>query len=142
MASRDASFNLAAEELAQFEDVDLYEDEKEYVKAEDEELEEEDDDEDEYNDAREAEAEGPAEYAQKWPAGKTGAQAAYQHEEEKTRKEEKKTYKEEKIPHKEEKKTHDDGFEKAELHHPATEGSASEVDEEVVHMDAQSNAVQ
>jgi len=113
MASRDASFNLAAEELAQFEDVDLYEDEKEYVKAEDEELEEEDDDEDEYNDAREAEAEGPAEYAQKWPAGKTGAQAAYQHEEEKTRKEEK-------IPHKE-KKTHDDGFEKAELHHPATE---------------------
>ncbi len=123
MASRDAPFGLTDEELAQFEDVDLHEDEKEYVQASNEELEEENEDEDEYNEAREAE--GPAEYAQKWQAR---GKAAYQHGEKKTQKEEEKM-------RKEEKKTQNDGVEEAEME-KVTKEPASEVDEEVIDLDA------
>jgi len=102
------------------------------VKAENEELEEEEDNEDEYNEAREAE--GPAEYAQKWQAREIGAKVEYQHEEKKTQKEEKKT-------HKEGANTKDDRFEKVEVEH-VTKEPASEVDEEVIDLEAHSNAVQ
>jgi hypothetical protein len=131
MAGRGTPLGLTEEELAQFEDVDLHEDEKEYVQASNEELEEENDDEDEYTEAREREAEGPAEYAQKWQARE---KAAYPREEKKTQKEEEET-------RKEEKKTQNDGVEEAVME-KVTKEPASEVDEEVIDLDAHSNAVQ
>lgn len=137
MASRDAPFGLTEEELAQFEDVDLHDDEKEYVQASNEELEEEPDEEDEYNEAREAD--GPAEYAQRLPAWKIKEQAKDSHKQEKKPKMEEKTHEEEQKKQQEGKKTQDDGFEEVKLRHPV---AAEPVDEEVIYWDAHSKTAQ
>lgn len=139
MASHDDPFGLTEEEPAPFEDVDLHDDEKEYVQASNEELEEEHDEEDEYNEAREAE--GPAEYAQKLPAWmiKEQAKGSYMKEQKPKVEEQKKTKKEEEKKQKEGKKPQNDGFEEAKLHHPA---AAEPVEEEVIDWDAHSKAAQ
>jgi len=111
-----SSSTIAQDQEAEvWEDIDLYEDEKEYVQASNEELEEENDDEDVYKEAKEAEE-----------------QAEHEH------KKEVKETEELKEENKEVDKTQDDGFEEAKLHKPAAE---EPVDEEVIYLGAHSSAV-
>lgn len=128
-----------------WDDIDLHEDEKEYVQATNEELEEEEDEEDEYDEAKEFDLQAPAEYAQKWPGGKTWALVAYHHGEKKAgKKEETKTGKEEKkkgpkVGQKMQKEggtAKEDGFEEAKPLHAAAEKAPKDVDEEVVDLEA------
>ncbi len=143
MPSSQAPSGFSAKELAQFEDVDLHEDEKTYVQANDEELEEEHSDDDEYDEAREADMQGPAEYAQKLPAGMTGAQVKYQRKKKKGAKMTEKEGGKMEEGKKEEigEKAKDDGFEKLEAEE-VQKGPANVVEKGVVKLEAGSNAVQ
>lgn len=138
-----------------WDDIDLHEDEKEYVQATNEELEEIEEEDDEFDEAKEFDLQAPAEYAQKWPGGKTWALVAYHHGEKKAgKKEETKTRKGEKKKgpkmgpkmgqkmQKEGGKAKDEGFEEAKPHHPAAEKAPEDVDEEVVDVEAGSHGAQ